>query len=63
MTSFLTHAPQTPSRRAYHISELPDATIQAMKKATMNPEYNYLNELKEPLTPPDKSDATSTSLR
>ena len=33
------------SRRAYHISELPEKTIKAMKKARMKPEHNHLNAL------------------
>jgi PHD/YefM family antitoxin component YafN of YafNO toxin-antitoxin module len=33
------------SRRAYHISELPEATIQAMATARMDPSHNHLDEL------------------
>jgi len=33
------------SRRAYHISELPEATVRAMTTAQMNPAHNHLNEL------------------
>lgn len=33
------------SRRAYHISELPEATIRAMTTAQMKPEHNHLNAL------------------
>jgi len=33
------------SRHAYHISELPEATLQAMKTAQMNPAHNHLDDL------------------
>ena len=33
------------SRRAYHISELPEATIRAMTTAQMNPAHDHLNAL------------------
>jgi len=33
------------SRRAYHISELPEATLKAMATAQMNPAHNHLNDL------------------
>ncbi len=33
------------SRRAYHISELPEETLKAMAAAKMNPAHNHLNEL------------------
>jgi len=36
---------KTLSRRAYHISELPEATIRALATAQMNPAHNHLDEL------------------
>ncbi|TWB34333.1 type II toxin-antitoxin system Phd/YefM family antitoxin [Nitrospirillum pindoramense] len=33
------------SRRAYHVSELPDDIVEAMKTATMDPVHDHLNTL------------------
>lgn len=33
------------ARRAYHVSELPDATITALAAARMNPAHDHLNTL------------------
>jgi PHD/YefM family antitoxin component YafN of YafNO toxin-antitoxin module len=33
------------ARQAYHISELPEAIIQAMASAEMNPEHDHLDQL------------------
>ena len=33
------------SRRVYHVSELPDATIAALANAAMDPEHNHLDVL------------------
>jgi PHD/YefM family antitoxin component YafN of YafNO toxin-antitoxin module len=33
------------ARRAYHVSELPDATIAALASARMNPAHDHLNTL------------------
>lgn len=33
------------ARRAYHISELPEETIQALKKARMDPVHDHLDAL------------------
>lgn len=33
------------SRRAYHISELPEETIQALASVKMSSEHDYLNKL------------------
>lgn len=33
------------ARQAYHISELPDETVIALASATMDSEYDHLNEL------------------
>lgn len=33
------------SRRSYHVSELPEETLQAMSMARMNPAHDHLNEL------------------
>ena len=36
------------AQHAYHVSELPDATIHAMETARMKPEHDALNELMNP---------------
>ena len=36
---------QSLSRRAYHVSELPDATLRALTTARMNPQHEALDEL------------------
>ena len=33
------------SRQAYHVSELPDDIVEAMKTATMDPAHDHLNAL------------------
>jgi hypothetical protein len=33
------------ARRAYHVSELPEATITALENARMNPVHDHLNSL------------------
>jgi hypothetical protein len=40
-----TSASRRAPRRAYHVSELPEATMTALKAARMNPVHDDLNSL------------------